>query len=114
MIRVFFALCLLSITSLSCLYSAAISPTPLQTAQPPSKSFILQDHPAAAPTPIRSALVTASRSVNIRAGASEHFADVGDLWHGARVIILDCQQGWAKTPEGWVKGIYLGGICQHD
>ena len=99
----------------ACNYSAAmIPPVSLLPTNPPTLLVVHQAPPAAAPTPIRSALVTASRSVNIRAGASEHFPDVGDLYHGARVIILDCQQGWARTPEGWVKGVYLGGICQHD
>lgn len=76
--------------------------------------------PLAAPVPLHQATVTAVRSVNIRSGASEHFNDIGDLWHGEVVEVTGCFGLWAKirkvhgseVVEGFVRAKYLGDICK--
>ena len=70
-------------------------------------------------TPATQAIVSASRSVNIRLDATEHSRDIGDLYHAQIVYVTKCYSGWAwirqgvDYPSGWVKADYLnGGICK--
>lgn len=88
----------------------------------PKQARVVDDMPKAnsAPVPLRQATVTAVRSVNIRSGASEHFDDIGDLWHDQVVEVTGCLGAWAKIRkvsgseivEGFVRAKYLGNICR--
>ena len=68
--------------------------------------------PSPAPFPLRRAVVTASRSVNIREEATEHSRDLGELYNGKTVWVAGCSEGWADIMIGWVNARYLGGICK--
>lgn len=100
-----FALCLLAISSLACVVSAA-STTPAQITPP---------QPDAAPTPaMRQAVVTAAEAVNVRERATEHSKDIGDLYRGKIVFVVECSGGWARLADGrgWVKARYIGIFCR--
>ena len=58
------------------------------------------------------AQVTAFEAVNIRKNATADSDDVGDLYSGAIVYVLECRNGWARISAGWVNGYYLGGVCR--
>lgn len=58
------------------------------------------------------AQVTAFEAVNIRKNATVYSDDVGDLYRGAIVYVLECKDGWARIATGWVNGYYLGGVCR--
>lgn len=49
----------------------------------------------------------ATQHVNVRAGAGTGYAIVGSLSAGERVEIIDCDDGWCLTDEGYVSAAYL-------
>ena len=71
--------------------------------------------PSVAPTPIRSAIVTAD-VLNIRREAKYHSNTTGKYLHeGQIVIILESSAGWAKIGENqWVRSYYLHNGCSNE
>ena len=108
MIRAILSLCVLSILSMACVLSAAVVSTPTTPTTP--RTTVLSS-PAAVPTPVRSATVTAG-SLNIREGATFHSPATGRYLHaGMSVIILGCEKGWAKVDGGFVNSYFLDKVC---
>jgi len=58
----------------------------------------------------------ATQEVNVRAGAGTGYAIVGSLSAGEEVEIIDCDDGWCLTEEGYVSASYLsmGGSAGDD
>lgn len=75
----------------------------------------VQLYPSVAPTPIRSAIVTAD-VLNIRREAKYHSNTTGKYLHeGQIVVILECSAGWAKIGENqWVRSYYLHNGCSNE
>ena len=109
---ILFFLLSLILASLACVQPVPNSHTAPSTPPAPRQARPVTT-PIAAPTPMRQAMVSALRSVNIRTDATEHSRDVGDLFNGQVVIVIGCKSGWAQIGEyQFVKGYYLGGICK--
>lgn len=49
----------------------------------------------------------ATDDVNVRAGAGTEYDIVGHLSEGDTVDIIDCEDGWCETDEGYVAAGYL-------
>ena len=112
--RAVVSMLLMVVMSMSCNLSKApanadiMAPTVAATVQIPTLPACC----SSAPTPVRSARVIASRSVNIREYASEHSRDVGDLYYNETILVIDCQDGWVKMGNHqWVKAKYLSIDC---
>ena len=100
---------LLVIMSVACSLSKATDIMPLVT---PTSADITLPKVLPVPTPARLAVVIASRAVNIRRLPTEHSTDIGDLFHNKTVLVIGCQNGWARIKSGgYVKAKYLSINC---
>jgi len=108
--RIILFVVMIVMTTLACTVSVrhdSLPPAGHDTFEAPAPA-----DPAPVPTPkVVMTTVIAVRSVNIREDPTEHSDDIGDLFHGEVVYVSQCRSGWARIPEGWVKALYLDGVC---
>jgi hypothetical protein len=109
MTRIILAVCLLALSVLAC----TLQLSPVQQVMIAPQLVAEVSTPAAAPTPVLSAQVTA-KTLNIRTAATYHSpASKEYLSEGQTVIILECKNGFARIGAGrWVRAYFLNRGCQ--
>lgn len=98
-----FLLAVMTLTTLACAVPAAVM-TPTVGHDTPK--------PVVMTTPVMTAVVTASLSLNVRQSPGEHERVIGALYNGDPVVMTGkCSDGWAQIEwqggKAWVNAGYL-------